>query len=167
MTIPMARGLALALLVALVPVLGCAEQPAPQPSAAPASLKPGDLVPAFDAEAVAGGQQRVDFKETTVLLFFLSGCPHCHRQIPEWNRAYARRGTNVRVLGVIMDHEPPGFFTVTQVDFPVLRAPAGDFSKTFKISRVPTTLRVGPGGKVEDVNVGNADPIRLGGLFRR
>ena len=142
----------------------------PWPAAAadaPPSLKAGDVVPAFDAEAVAGGNVHLDFTKTTVLLFFLSSCQHCHRQIPEWNRMYEMRSADVQVVGVIMDREPPGFFDLTKVAFPVVRAPAGDFRKTFKVGRVPTTLRVEPGGRVTDIQVGNADPIRLGELFRR
>jgi hypothetical protein len=154
------RRLALVVAVSLLP------WPAPAADA-PASLKSGDVVPAFDAEAIAGGNVRLDYAKTTVLLFFLSSCQHCHRQIPEWNRMYGMRSGDVKVVGVILDREPAGFFQLTPVAFPVVRAPGGDFKKTFKIARVPTTLRVEPGGKVTDIQVGNADPIRLGELFRR
>jgi hypothetical protein len=154
------RPLALAVAVTLLPWSAAAAD-------APPSLKAGDVVPAFDAEGVAGGNVRLDFAKTTVLLFFLSSCQHCHRQIPEWNRMYGMRSGDVQVVGVILDREPPGFFQLTPVAFPVVRAPAGDFRKTFKVGRVPTTLRVEPGGKVADIHVGNADPIRLGELFRR
>jgi hypothetical protein len=104
---------------------------------------------------------------STILLFFLSSCPTCHKMIPEWNRAYERRPPGVTVLGVLMDREPPGFFQLTPVSFPVVRAPDRDFRSTFKLARVPLTLRVGPGGKVQGVGSGLLDPIRLGELFRR
>jgi thiol-disulfide isomerase/thioredoxin len=133
----------------------------------PVTLKAGETVPAFAAEAVAGGQRSLDFKKTTVLLFFLSSCSHCHRQIPEWNRMFEKKAAEVEVVGVILDREPPGFFQLTPVSFPVVRAPGGDFRKNFKIARVPMTLRVEPGGRVADVQLGHADPIRLGELFRR
>ena len=132
------------------------------------SPSPGDVFPAFDAEAVNGGVQHVDFPRgsRTVLLFFLSSCSVCHKMIPEWNRAYQRRPPTLKVFGVLLDQEPPGFFAVTPLTFPVLRAPSREFLQARKISRVPVTLRVGQGGKVEEVAVGIVDPIRLGEIFR-
>jgi hypothetical protein len=132
------------------------------------SPSPGDVFPAFDAESVNGGVHRVEFPKgsRTVLLFFLSSCSVCHKMIPEWNRAYERRPKTLQVFGVLLDREPPGFFAVTPLAFPVLRAPSREFLQARKISRVPVTLRVGQGGKVEDVAVGIVDPIRLGEIFR-
>jgi hypothetical protein len=150
---------ALLLSLSAVPMVG-ADTP-------PVTLKAGETVPAFAAEAVAGGQKSLDYKKTTVLLFFLSSCSHCHRQIPEWNRMFEKKAAEVDVVGVILDREPAGFFQLTPISFPVVRAPGGDFRKSFKIARVPMTLRVEPGGRVADVQLGHADPIRLGELFRR
>ena len=58
-----------------------------------AALAPGDMVQPFDAEGLDGVVKHVDYPKgsATVLLFFLSGCPTCHKMIPEWNRAYERR----------------------------------------------------------------------------
>ena len=84
----------------------------PAASPPPVSLARGDVVQPFDAEALDGTVKHVDFPKgtTTLLLFFLSSCPTCHHMIPEWNRAYQRRPPNLKVMGVMMDHEPPGFF---------------------------------------------------------
>jgi len=163
----MRRALAVGVAVlALAMAAGAADVPSPAPSAA--GLAPGDVVPAFDAEGIDGVVRHVAYgKQPTVLLFFLSGCPHCHKQIPEWNRAYERRAPGVNVIGVMLDREPPGFFLAVPVSFPVVRAPNREFSRPFKVARVPMTVRVGPGGKVEDVGSGPTDPIRLGELFRR
>jgi AhpC/TSA family len=163
----MRRALALgAVVLMLAGVAAAADVPSPAPS--PATLVPGDVVPVFDAEGVDGVVRHVAYgKQPTVLLFFLSSCPHCHKQIPEWNRAYERRPPGVNVIGVMLDHESPGFFTMMPVAFPVVRAPNREFSRTFKVARVPMTVRVGPGGRVEDVSSGPTDPIRLGELFRK
>jgi thiol-disulfide isomerase/thioredoxin len=141
----------------------------PSPSPSPPPLAPGDVVPPFDAEGVDGVMHHVTYgKQPTILLFFLSSCPHCQKQIPEWNRAYERRPPGVNVIGVMLDHEPPAFFVAVPVSFPVVRAPnRRELTRTFKINMVPLTVRVGPGGKVEDVGSGPTDPIRLGELFRR
>jgi hypothetical protein len=134
------------------------------PPAAPAK---GDVVPAFETLAVDGRPWKLDFPKgsKTVLLFFMSSCPSCHKMIPEWNRAYGRRAKDLQVLGVLMDKEPPGFFGTISIEFPVLRAPGREFLRSLNVNRVPLTLRVGEGGRVEDVALGVTDPIRLGELF--
>ena len=143
------------------------QAPAVPPSAA-RLLAVGDIVPSFDAQRLDGTSEHVDYPKgsATVLLFFLSSCPSCHKMIPEWNRMYARRPKGLRVVAVMLDREPPGFFMATQISFPVVRSPGGDFSRTFKLHNVPLTVRVAAGGKVEDVGVGQLDPIRLGEIFR-
>jgi hypothetical protein len=125
-------------------------------------------VPEFDAVALAGRVEHVAFPKgtATVLLFFLASCPHCHKMIPLWNRAVETKAKGVRVLGIILDQEPPGFFTALPVSFPVLRSPGRTFTETIKVYRTPTALRVGPGGRIEDVQVGVVDGIRVGELFR-
>lgn len=133
------------------------------------SLAVGDTVPAFDAEGIDGVTKHVSYPKgsATVLVFFLSGCPTCHKMIPEWNRAFDRRPKGLEVVGVILDRETPGFWMATPISFPVVRSPGKEFSETFKISKVPMTLRVGPGGKVVSVNQGLVDPIRLGEIFSK
>lgn len=127
----------------------------------------GDTFPAFDTQAVDGTPRQLAYgKGTTVLLFFSSGCPVCHRMIPEWNRAYEKRAKGVEIIGVIVDKEPPGFFAAMPVSFPVLRLPANDFARTNKVNRVPLTMRLAAGGKIEDLALGVVDPIRLGELLR-
>jgi hypothetical protein len=146
---------------------GAIASAAPSP-AAPQYLSRGDRVPAFEAERLDGGRRQVSFAKgsATVLLFFLSSCPTCHKMIPEWNRAYARRSPRLEVVGVLMDREPPGFFSVLPVDFPVIRSPGREFARTFRVERVPLTIRVEGGGLVDDVGAGLLDPIRLSQLFR-
>jgi len=136
----------------------------------PTALQParGDTIPAFDTVGVDGSTQKVEFPKgsTTVLLFFLSGCPSCHRMIPEWNRAFERKSPKLRVIGVIMDQEPTGFFQTTAVAFPVVRSPGRDFVTKLKITRAPAALRVTAGGALEDVALGVVDAIRVGEIFR-
>lgn len=148
---------------AVLAAQGAASTPTPTPI-----LAPGDVVPPFDAEGLDGVVKHVGFPKgsTTLLLFFLSSCPTCHKMIPEWNKAYEKRSRGLDVLGVLMDREPPGFFMATPVLFPVVRSHGRQLAQTYRIHRVPLTLRVGPGGKVEDAGMGALDPIRLGEIFR-
>lgn len=134
----------------------------------PAPVAPGYVVPEFTALAVDGSTRRVAYAagSATVLLFFLSSCPTCHKMLPEWNRAYQRRPKNVNVVGVLLDKAPAGFFEAYPVAFPVVQSPSREFLQSYKVSRTPTTLRVAAGGKVEEHGVGILDPITLGGYFR-
>ncbi len=141
----------------------------PPPGATPApALAVGDIVPAFEAEGVDGVRRSISFPKgpDTVLMFFLSGCPACHKMLPLWNSAFERRPPNLRVFGVLLDREPPGWFMATPISFSVLRAPGGDFSRVYKLHRVPMTLRLGPGGVVRDIGIGPVDAIRVGEIFR-
>jgi hypothetical protein len=117
---------------------------------------------------VDGSTREISYPKgsTTVLLFFLSSCPTCHRMLPEWNRAFERRGKGLNVIGVMLDREPPGWFTVNPVAFPVVRSPGREFLDAHRVHRVPVTVRVGAGGRVQEVGQGILDPIRLGQLFR-
>jgi len=143
-------------------------QGVPPAGGPPASPSKGDVVPAFETLGIDGKAVKVDFPKgsKTVLLFFLSGCPSCHKMIPEWNRAYERRPKDLKVVGVIMDQEPPGFWGTLAIGFPVLRAPGQTFLRGLNVNRAPLTLRVGEGGRIEDLALGVIDPIRLGELFK-
>jgi AhpC/TSA family protein len=134
----------------------------------PPALARGDTVLPFDAVGLDAVMKRVDYPKgsATILLFFLSGCPTCHKMIPEWNRAYERRPPKLNVIGVLMDREPPGFLQAARIAFPIVRSPGREFLKAWKVERAPMTVRVGPGGTVEDAQIGIIDPIRLGEIFR-
>jgi thiol-disulfide isomerase/thioredoxin len=136
-------------------------------TAPPPTPSKGDVIPSFETLGVDGKPAKVDFPKgtKTVLLFFLSGCPTCHKMIPEWNRAYERRAKDLKVIGVIMDQEPPGFWGTIAIAFPVLRAPGRQFLSSLSINRAPLTLRVGADGRIDDLALGLVDPIRLGELF--
>jgi thiol-disulfide isomerase/thioredoxin len=158
------RSVLLAAAVSLLAASGALAQTAPPPAAP----EKGDIVPAFETLAVDGKPSKLDFPKgsRTVLLFFLSSCPVCHKMIPEWNSAYERRPKALRVVGVIMDQEPPGFFGTISIAFPVVRSPGNQFLRSLNVNRAPVTLRVGEGGRIEDVALGIVDPIRLGELFK-
>jgi peroxiredoxin len=167
-----------AILATALPLLGTLA--AAQGAQPPLSPSKGDVVPAFETLGVDGKPAKVDFPKgsKTVLLFFLSGCPHCHRMIPEWNKAFERQPKGVKIVGVIMDPDqaPASFWQEHPISFPVLRSPGREFLRTLNVNRAPLTLRVAEGGKVEDVGLGEAcaggaapgaciDGIHLGALF--
>jgi len=153
---------------AAVSFLAGSQRATAQAPTPPPSPLPGEIVPEFDAVALAGKVEHVSYPKgsATILLFFLSSCPHCHKMIPEWNHAVSTQPKGVKVYGVILDQEPPGFFTAMPVSFPVLRSPGRSFTESIKVFRTPTALRIGVGGRIEDALVGIHDRIRVGELFR-
>ena len=159
----------------VAPARAAAAAPAAAPAApAAAPTKPtpqaGDVVPPFDTLTVDGAEKSISFKKgPTVLLFFSPSCPHCHKMIPKWNQAYRDRKPGVDVYGVMIDKEHPGFFMMMPIDFPILRfyeKPGRSVMDKIKVHNVPATLRLGAGGKVEDVAMGEIDGIRLMQLFK-
>jgi len=154
-------------LVAMAAALLARTLAAAQLAVPPPAPSKGDVVPVFETLAVNGKPWKLDFPRgsRTVLLFFMSSCPSCHKMIPEWNRAYERRPKKLEVVGVLMDQEPPGFWGTISIAFPVVRAPGREFLRSLNVNRAPLTLRVGEGGRIEDLALGVVDPIRLGELF--
>ncbi len=63
------------------------------------------------------------------------------------------------------DQAPPTFLSTMAIAFPVLRSPGQQFLRGLNVNRAPLTLRVGEGGRIEDLALGVIDPIRLGELF--
>jgi len=134
-----------------------------------ARLKVGEKVPAVSGAGAATGQVRtVDYAKAkaTVLLFFMPDCPHCHKMIPEWNRAFERKPAGIEIVGLMLGQEPTGFFDIFPVSFPVLRYDGRAAAASFKLQQVPLMVRVGRTGLVEDVAQGVIDPIRVGEIFR-
>ena len=166
------RGLGLTLAASMLAGTPVRAQHADHPGHADEAAVPlpvtGEVFQPFDTQTVDGTAQRVAFegKGSTVLLFFLSSCPTCHRMIPAWNRAFQRRPQGLQVVGVIMDRETPGFFQQYPMAFPVVRAPSRELMRKMKISRAPLMVRVAKGGRIEDVAMGYHDPIRVGEIFR-
>lgn len=146
----------------------CSPLSAASPSPSPAPLSPGDMVEPFEAARLDGSLQRIDYPKgkNTLILFFLSSCPVCHRMIPRWNEFYGRRPADLQVIGVLLDREPPGFFDAMPVAFPIVRSPGPSLHQMFKLKHVPYMVRVAAGGRVDAVSEGITDQIRLGELFR-
>lgn len=158
--------LALALLCATLSLW--AQQSAPSPG--PPRLAAGDPVPAFEAEGLNGMTYKVEFPKdgpTTVLLVFLASCPTCKSMLPRWSEAFEKKPEDLKVQAIMLDQAPPGFFAFHKVSFPVLRAiDRREVSRQLRVNRVPMTVRIKPGGVVEDVSEGSVEAERLAQLFR-
>lgn len=167
--VPATAGLALAAALTLAAPAAAEQAPAATP-APRVGLAPGEPAPALEVRSLADTVGPLEYarEAPTVLLFFLASCPTCKQMIPLWNAAFEKRPADVKVLGILLDREPPGFFQTVPVAFPVVRAAdPREAARRFKIARVPVTVRVGADGKVAAVEVGEAPEARLGELFAR
>jgi hypothetical protein len=162
----LALAVALAAFV-LEPGSAAGQAAAPSPTPEPV-LRAGETVPAFKATGLDGMVKSIEYPKgtNTIVVFFLSSCPTCHKMIPLWNEAFARRPKNLAMVGVMLDNAPAGFVEAMQIAFPVVRSPGTEVRDAFRVSRVPYTVRVAPGGRVEGANLGLIDGIRIGELFR-
>jgi peroxiredoxin len=133
---------------------------APHPAA-------GETLSSFTGQDADGKSVTVTFPKgsKTVLVFFSSTCPICHRMIPAWNRAYDTRDKGLAMYGIAVDKPDRAFYLLTEVKFPVLTLAGREFLDAAKVFRVPTTMRVKAGGVVEDVAQGQIDRLRLGQFF--
>lgn len=144
-----------------------AQESAPSP---PPALAAGETLPAFEAQGLNGVNYKIDFPKdgpTTVLLVFLASCPTCKSMLPLWSEAFDKKPEGLKVQAIMLDAAPPGFFAFHKVSFPVLRAiDRRELSRLLRVNRVPMTVRIKPGGVVEDVSEGKLDPERLAQLFK-
>lgn len=136
------------------------------PSPMPASplefyphLRPGETAPAFDAERLGGGRERIDFPEKggKTFLFILSlTCGTCAKTVPLWNRLARESEGRARVFGVVVDTYQNELELMRQknIAFPTVRFPSKAVQLRYKVTKVPQTLLIGPGGKVEKAIVG-------------
>ncbi len=144
-----------------------AQNPTPTPTPR-MGLTPGTPAPDFRVQSLVGTLAPLQYADgaPTVLLFFLSSCPHCKHLIPLWNRAYEKRGSGVKVVGVMLDREPPGFFQLVPISFPVVHgADPREIGRLFRIAMVPMTVRVGPNRVIESVDVGDVGEAKLAEIF--
>ena len=122
----------------LLPWTMRAEEPGP-------ALKAGDKVPIVIAPAASDGKVvTVDYSKSkaTLLLLFLPDCPHCQKMLPEWSRAFARKPAGLNVVGLMLGDEPPGFFNVFPIPFPVVRYPGRDAQNSLATRFMPSRIGV-------------------------
>jgi thiol-disulfide isomerase/thioredoxin len=69
----------------------------------------GDVLDPIHTRGLNDVDYTVDFPKngpTTVVMFFLSTCPHCQAMLPHWNEAFEKKHKDLKVVGIMLDRAP-------------------------------------------------------------
>jgi len=117
------------------------------------------VAPDFDLPGRAGAVKLSDYKGKTVYLdFWASWCGPCKQSFPWMNDMQARYGAKgLRVVGINLDQKSEDardFLKDTPAGFDVAFDQGGKTPKSFGIKGMPTSVLIGPDGKVISVHTG-------------
>jgi cytochrome c biogenesis protein CcmG, thiol:disulfide interchange protein DsbE len=123
------------------------------------AIEVGQPAPAFDLPGQQGTVQLSSYKGKTVYLdFWASWCGPCKQSFPWMNDMQKRYGAKgLRVVGVNLDQKPDeakAFLATTPAQFDIAFDSAGQAPKQYGVKGMPTSLLIGPDGKVLMVHQG-------------
>lgn len=123
------------------------------------AVQPGQAAPAFDLPGVAAPVQLSAYKGSTVYLdFWASWCGPCKQSFPWMGEMQAKyKAQGLRVLAVNLDQKPAdaqAFFKETPAGFELAFDASGKTPKAYAIQGMPTSVLIGPDGRVISVHSG-------------
>ena len=127
------------------------------------AAEPVELAPEFTLPGQSGQVVRLsDFKDKVVYLdFWASWCSPCRQSFPWMNLMQAKYGAQgLQVIAVNLDikaDDAKRFLLENPAKFLVAMDPKGDTPTAYKIMGMPTSLLIGPGGKIIGHHVGFRD----------
>ena len=160
--------------VAPAPAGGAVSQPGSVP---PAASTPetgptvGKLLPAFQLNAIGGGQSDVAGGGRIVVInFWTTWCPPCREEMPELNRFAARNSGQLAFYAVNLQ-EPAdkvdAFMRQNGYQMPVLLDQSGNVARLYRISSIPTTVVADRGGVIQFRKSGPVTESELETVIRR
>ncbi len=156
----------LIILVAMVAVAALAAQ-------ASAAVSVGDKAPGFKLDSLSGGapvQLSNYAAKPTLVLFWVSWCPHCQRELPVVQKVYADlKGKGASVVGVNVDEtgglaDARELVSATHVTFPNGIAGTDDtfpVPRAYGVRGVPALFFVDKKGVVRAIYSGEADEAEV------
>ncbi len=125
------------------------------------AIAPGDAALPFELPSGTGLLRLADYRGKTVWLdFWASWCGPCKLSFPWLNdmqQRYAAAG--LRVVGVNVDQQPKAaaaFLEARPARFDVAFDPAGTTPRAYAVQAMPTSVLIGPDGRVLMVHRGFA-----------
>lgn len=134
--------------------------------ALPASAaESGHQAPGFELPSRQGMLRLGDFKGKTVYLdFWASWCGPCRQSFPWLNDMQARYGDKgLRVIGVNVDQnseDAKAFLKQHTASFDIAFDDAGKLPRAYAIKGMPTSVLIGPDGRVLSVHNGFRNDYR-------
>lgn len=123
------------------------------------ALESGQTAPGFDLEGRSGAIKLSDFKGKTVYLdFWASWCGPCKQSFPWMNAMQARYASKgLRVVAINLDQKGADaltFLTENPASFAIAFDPAGKTPRSYAILGMPTSVLIGPDGKILMIHSG-------------
>jgi cytochrome c biogenesis protein CcmG, thiol:disulfide interchange protein DsbE len=129
------------------------------------ALEVGQQAPDFDLPGKQGSVKLSDYKGKAVYLdFWASWCGPCKQSFPwmnEMHTKYAAQG--FAVVGVNVDAkqaDATGFLAQTPAQFDVVFDPKGTSPRAYGVKGMPSSVLIGPDGKVLALHAGFKDEER-------
>jgi thiol-disulfide isomerase/thioredoxin len=127
-----------------------------------AALEPDSAAPAFDLPGPNGPVKLSAYRGKLVYLdFWASWCAPCKRSFPWMNQIQARYGAQgLQVLAVNLDakhQDAADFLAATSANFAIGFDPAGAVARSYGIKGMPSSILVGPDGRVLSMHAGFSD----------
>jgi peroxiredoxin len=131
-------------------------------------LRAGESIPAAALSGVEPGEAlRADInKKRTAILFFSADCPHCQWEMPIFNEAMKRFGSEVEFIAIALSdpQKTQAFVQANDIRVRVLIDNKGVVGRIFGISELPALFLVNQEQEIEWVGVGEQPRMEL---FRR
>jgi cytochrome c biogenesis protein CcmG/thiol:disulfide interchange protein DsbE len=123
------------------------------------ALEAGQNAPEFDLQGRLGAIKLSDFRGKTVYLdFWASWCGPCKQSFPWMNTMQARYASKgLRVIAVNLDQkgsDATAFLAENPASFAIAFDPAGNTPRSYAIVGMPTSVLIGPDGKILLVHSG-------------
>ena len=134
--------------------------------AAPAfAADAGQKAPEFELPARQGALRLADYRGKTVYLdFWASWCGPCRQSFPWLNDMQARYGSKgLRVIGINVDQnseEAQAFLRQRPASFEIAFDDSGKVPRAYAIKGMPTSVLIGPNGRVISVHNGFRNDYR-------
>lgn len=129
------------------------------------AVEVGEVAPGFDLEGSQGAVKLSDYRGKTVYLdFWASWCGPCRQSFPWMNAMQARYASKgLYVVGISVDKnraDAQAFLKNNPANFNLAFDQPGTTPKNYAIKVMPTSVLIGPNGKVLSVHRGFRDDER-------